>query len=209
MFLPVTGPWNYQQVSRYAPYAYFMNLAIGFDVQSGYFYIGRGYPYPYDRGSMSLAGTGIWDPPTYYNVPTSAQEQGRFLEGPNGSSLVEGCLPATYTLPNRIQVYRMYIGSLYNMSQLATGTWELVGDYGGSQGFGFKTGWGTTYLVNGQINVGHDFGAISFIRDRAGNLVRNSNGKVQAFGSHTYKEMKSFGPCRITGFEREVLLNVP
>lgn len=196
MFLPVTGPWNYSQMTRYAPYAYFINLAIGFDAQSGYFYIGRAYPYPYDRGSMTLAGTGISDPPTFYNVPTWEQD--------------ESCLPAPYTLPNRIQIYRMYIGSLFNISQLGTGTWEFIGDYGGFQGYGFKTGWsGPTYLVYNQNNIGHDFGAISFLRDRNGNLVRDSAGYVQVFGAHTLREVKSIGPCVTTGFEREVLFRVP
>lgn len=209
VFLPVTGPSNSTHTNRYAPYAYFMNLAIGYDAASGYLYLGRGYPYPYDRGSKSLAGTGIWDPPTYYNVPTTAQETNYELVGPNGTSSVEGCLPAPYTLPNRIQIYRMYIGSIQNIGQIATGTWTLVADMGGQYGFGFKWGWGNTLLVTSQSNVGHDFGALSFVRDRNGNLVRDGWGYVQVFGAHTYKEKKSVGPCRITGFEHEVLLTVP
>ena len=208
MYHPTTGPRNYVHSTRYRPYAYFMNLTIGFDAATGYFYIGRGYPYTYDRGSMTLAGTGVWDPPTYFNVPTTAQEQGRELDGPNGRSSVEGCLPAPYTLPNRIQIYRMYIGSMSNIGQLASGSWELTADLGGSQGFGFKSGWGPTYLLANQQNVGHDFGAVSFLRERNGYLVRNSYGKVQAFGAHTYKQVKSVGPCRITGLEREILITV-
>lgn len=210
MFRPVTGPANPSHPDRYSPYNYFMNLAIGFDAASGYFYIGRGYPYAYDRGSKALAGTGVYDPPSTYNVPTAAQEQDVQLYGPNGWSSVEGCLGAPYTLPNRIQIYRMYIGSLANMAQLATGTWQLVADMGGQYGFSFKSGWGNTLRVTGQSNVGHDFGAVSFIRDRNGNLVRDGYGYVQIFGAHTFKQVKSWSsPCRITGFEREVLLTIP
>jgi hypothetical protein len=210
MFKPVTGPANASHPDRYAPYNYFMNLAVGFDAGTGYFYMGRGYPYAYDRGSKELAGVGISDPPSYYNVPTTAQEQNVDLAGPNGTSSVEGCLGAPYTLPNRIQIYRMYIGSMSNIGLLATGTWQLVADMGGQYGFSFKTGWGNTLRVTPQTNDGHDWGAVSFIRDRNGNLIRDGFGQVQLFGAHTFKQMKSWSsPCRITGFEREVYFTLP
>ena len=207
MYLPRSRT-NSTQTLRYAPYAYFMNLQMAYDAASGYLYLGRGYPYGYDRGSFELSGDGSSDPPSDYNVPSFTQLQERFLYGPNGYSLVEGCLPAPYTLPNRIQVYKMYIGSLSNIASIVYGTWTLVADLGGAWSYTFAD-WSSSPIQSRQTNVGHDFGAVSFLRDRNGYVVRNDAGQVQIFGAHTYKQVKSVGPCRITGLEREVLMTIP
>jgi hypothetical protein len=207
LFLPMTGPWTYSQPMRYAPYAYFMNLQMAYDASGGYLYIGRGYPYGYDRGSYEMAGAGMTDPPYSTNVPDATQLVDVQRNGPNGMSSVEGCLPSPYTLPNRVQVYRMYIGSPSNIGTITSGSWTLVRDFGGSSTYQFANG--SYYgLVPGQTNAGHDFGAVSFLRDGRGYAVRDG-GALLAFGAHTYKESKSVGPCRITGLEREVLVTLP
>jgi hypothetical protein len=211
MFHPKAINGTAQNPNRYVPYHYFMNLSIAYDPSTGYLYMGRGYPYAYDRGSYNDSGWAFAnDAPSGYVIPNWTQLQSVDMWGPNGYSNVEGCLPSPYTLPNRIQVYRMYLGSLSMITRLTdgTGTWQLVGDYGGNASYGHDYGWWPG-LVAGQQNVGHDFGAVSFARDRAGNLLRNTSGQAQVFGAHTYKLSKSSGPCRITGLEREVLLSIP
>jgi hypothetical protein len=45
--------WVYSYEDRFKPYNYFMNLQAAFDPSTGDLYIGRAYPYPFDRGPAS------------------------------------------------------------------------------------------------------------------------------------------------------------
>jgi hypothetical protein len=86
----------------------FINLSTSYDADRGYMYISRAYPYPSDYTSEESIPCGD----TTY------------------------CFKGLVTLPNRCQVYRMYIGDLSrNTNKLFYGYWELVGDYGCSYGY--------------------------------------------------------------------------
>jgi len=203
MLIPDVGPANGANPNRYKGYAYFMNLQTAWDPTTGDFYLGRGYPYPYDRGSLQPIGR--FDPPTGGNTPTTSQTTFTYI----GPSPVVGCLPTPGTLPNRIQIYRMNIGSLSNFTQLSTGTWTLALDAGGAVGYGFDSpSSATTPLVMGQTNSSRDWGAVSFLRNREGNLVRYGT-TAYFFGADTYKQSKGMGPCRVTGNERVLLGTIP
>lgn len=205
MLIPDSGPANGANPNRYKGYAYFMNLQTAWDATTGDFYISRGYPYPYDRGTE--APIGRFDPPTNAdgNTPTASQRAFTYI----GASPVVSCLSTPGTLPNRVQVYRMHIGSLSNFSQLSTGTWSLVFDYGGAVGYGFDSPASATWpLVMGQTNVGHDWGAVSFLRNESGGLVRYGT-TAYYFGADTYKQSKGNGLCRITGNERVLVGTIP
>jgi hypothetical protein len=213
IYLPHTGPYNTTHGSRYQPYPYFINLQVAYDATSGDFYIGRGYPYPYDRGSA--VGVGWTDPPNYPNTPHASQLTSVFLNGPFGSTMVEGCRGAPYTLPNRIQVYKMHIGPLSNIGQITNpnSQWTLVTDLGGPLGYAFHWwpygGTNGTPLVYGQTNAGRDYGAVSFIRDGAGNLVRYGT-TAYAFAGDTFMSVKGGAErCKVTGTERITAFTLP
>ncbi|HEV7240924.1 MAG TPA: hypothetical protein VGQ36_16920 [Thermoanaerobaculia bacterium] len=188
---------------RYEPYAYFTNFQIAYDAPSGNFYIGRGYPYPYAR---------YWD---YYGstTPTFSQTNKTELVGPHGPSPVVECAGAPATFPNRIQIYRMNIGSLDNVTNITNPSlsWTKVLDSGGPFGFAFNTWPGgppptaQTPLVAGMTNEGRDWASVSFLRDRTGNLIR-SGSTGYFFAGDTFKLSKgSNAPCRITGTETNTL----
>ena len=194
VFLPSTGPSSVHP-DRYKPYAYFFNLQMAWDASSGYLYIGRAYPYPFDRGPWDLA-----DYPYDANTPT-------YYEVNNG------CAGPPATFPNRVQIYKMYLGSLSNMGLITTGSWTLVSDTGGSLGYAFNYWPGgpspQTPLVANQTSVGRDHGAISFLRNGAGNLVR-SGSTAYWFGADTFKLAKGGNvPCRVTGNERVITRTLP
>jgi hypothetical protein len=193
MFIPNVGPNNSTNDQRYKGYAYFMNLHIAYDAANGDLYMGRGYPYPYDRGSAETAG---WiDPPAANNTPLDSQ--------------LATCADSPYTFPNRIQIYRMHIGALGNIGQITSGTWTLVTDQGGAAGYGFDSPFASsTALIPGQTNAGRDYGAVSFLRDRGGNLVR-TNGVASYFPADTFATSKAVGPCLTTGTERIFLHTLP
>ena len=188
---------------RYDPYEYFVNLQIAYDPQSGNFYIGRGYPYPYARYA-NLFG---------HNTPTFSQTVKTELVGPYGPSPVVECPEFPFTLPNRIQIYRMNIGSLDFITNIINPSlsWTKVLDSGGPFGYAFNSWPGgpvqsaQTPLVPGQTNDGRDWAAVSFLRDRSGNLVRSGN-TGYFFAGDTFKLSKgSNAPCRITGTETNTL----
>jgi hypothetical protein len=205
MFLPRGGPvipgdtWP----DRYEPYAYHTNMQIAFDPPSGNFYIGRGYPYPYGR---------YWD---FFgdNTPTNSQKVKTELMGPHGLSPVVECAGSPATFPNRIQVYRMNIGSLDFVSNITNPSlnWTKVLDSGGALGYAFNSWPGgpvqsaQTPLVTGQTNDGRDWASVSFLRDRSGNLIRSGT-TGYFFAGDTFKLSKgSNAPCRITGLETNTL----
>ncbi|HYM60699.1 MAG TPA: hypothetical protein VEZ11_07390 [Thermoanaerobaculia bacterium] len=225
-----SDPWNYRPINRvpgelsasgifspafafdwngprYQPYNYFINLQMAWDAGNGDFYIGRGYPYPFDRGSRNQ-----YDQPTTNATPLVSQSANTYLNDPNTGmpTLVGGCKSGPGLLPNRIQIYKMHIGSLDNILQLTTGTWTLVADYGHDSGYGNTlNGYvATTPLMAGQTNRSRDWGAISFLHDTQGFLVRDPSGSY-AFGSDTFEYSKSHGPCYVTGLETQSLLALP
>jgi hypothetical protein len=194
VYLPSTGPSSVHP-DRYKPYAYFFNLQMAWDSTTGYLYIGRAYPYPFDRGFWDLS-----DAPYDANTPTYYE-------------VANGCAGPPGTFPNRVQIYKMYLGSLANMGLITTGTWTLVNDTGGPLGYAFNTwpgGPGTqTPLVTNQTSVGRDHGAVSFLRNGAGNLVRSGT-TAYWFGADTFKLAKGGNvPCRVTGNERVITRTLP
>jgi hypothetical protein len=206
MFVPKYGPANPANPDRYKSYTYFIDMDIAWDPTTGNFYIGRAYPYPYDRGSLIPIGRN--DPPSANNSPLRSQISGFSLMGPQGLSPVESCIDSPGTLPNRIQIYRMNIGSLANIMQLTTGTWTLVADLGGSVGYGFDNVMGNTPLLPGMTNINLDLGAVSFLKNKRGEIVRYGTTSYY-FAADIFKKQKSVGPCRITGNERERLRVLP
>jgi hypothetical protein len=185
---------------RYKPYNYFFNMQAAYDPLTGDLYVGRGYPYPYDRGSMNLG-----DQPQYSVTPEHNQAAGVEMVDPaTGQSVtVGGCISAPATLPNRIQLYKMNIGN-NSLNNLHLGTWTFLGDFGGPYGFdNERAHYGVaeiTPLQPGQTNVGRDYGALSFIRDGAGNVVRE-NGFITYLPADTIMQPKGHGPCHVTGLE--------
>src|SRR5258708_9653314 len=90
------------------------------------FYNGGGYPHPYARQPRS-----VYDSPAYSTTPLGWQRADSFLTDPNTGTRthVGGCESFPYTLPNRIQIYKMHIGSHDNILQFATGTLTAISDY--------------------------------------------------------------------------------
>ncbi|HEX2060582.1 MAG TPA: hypothetical protein VHK90_07565 [Thermoanaerobaculia bacterium] len=210
MFLPNYGPANPANPERYKSHAYFINMDIAWDPTTGNFYISRAYPYAYDRGSLVPIGRN--DPPSANNSPLRAQVDEAntvWAMGPHGASPVVSCIDSPGTLPNRVQIYRMNIGSLANITQITTGTWTLVTDVGGGAGYSFDSlGGATTPLLAGMTNINRDVGAASFLRNRRGELVRYGTTSYY-FVADTFKKQKSVGPCQITGLEREFVRVLP
>ncbi|HEX7151727.1 MAG TPA: hypothetical protein VF618_09590 [Thermoanaerobaculia bacterium] len=194
LFLP-QAPGIPSAGNRNRAYAYFINHQTAWDETTGDFYIARGYPWPFDRNAAAPL------------TPTLYQVEEQKLNG----SLVRSCHGSPATLTNRIQLYRMNIGSLANVAQLATGTWTLVRDTGGTAGF-HRTDRNSmmetitpTPLVPGQTAGSRDSGVASFLRDGRG-FLRRYSGTAYYFGGDLYKLSKSgSAPCVITGNERQVL----
>ena len=191
---------------RFSPYNYFMNLQGAYDAANGDLYLGRGYPYPYDRSPYSN--------PNYQAVPMPYQATVyTMLDPATGLQAgVAGCLPGLSTLPNRIQIYKMHIGTLGRIDLLNSGQWTLVADYGHNAGYGnIAPGCSAdpSPLYQGQTSIGRDVGAVTLIRDGAGNVVRDGSGNVQVLAGDTFELSKSHGQCYVTGLERQTLLTVP
>ena len=206
--------WSYSYENRFQPYNYFMNLQAAYDSSTGDLYIGRGYPYPFDRG------------PGYYGdlrdsllVPGWGQADAVMMWDPhlNRDVQVGGCNSAPATLPNRIQVYKMHIGSMSNFAALGSTSsyWTLLSDLGGETGYGNSVDgyYYKTALTYPQTNAGRDYATVSFVRDGQGNLVRE-NGVARYFGGDSFESLKTSTvptnqPCNVTGLERETLLAIP
>jgi hypothetical protein len=201
--------WYYSYTNRFQPYNYFMNVQAAFDPSTGDLYLGRAYPYPFDRGPASDMDR------ESELVPEGGQAAAVMMyDSATGRTVqVGGCNYAPATLPNRIQLYKMHIGSMSNFGALASSgsSWALLADLGNASGYSnivSGTYVSTTPLTYTQTNAGRDYGSATFIRDGHGNLVRES-GVASYFGGDTFELSKSNGPCRVTGLERETLLTVP
>jgi hypothetical protein len=164
---------------------------------------GRGYPYPFAR---------YWDE-FGENTPAYSQTVKTELVGPHGPSPVVECAPAPATFPNRIQIYRMNIGSLDFITNITNPnlSWTRVLDSGGPLGYAFNSWPGgppqssQTPLVAGQTNDGRDWASVSFLRDRSGNLIRSGNTGYFFAGDNFKLSKGSNAPCRITGTETNTL----
>lgn len=191
-------------ITRYRPYNYFMNMDMTFDESTGYLYVGRAYPYPFDRNAVNEPAT----------TPCQWQSEVAYLWDSTREDWapVQGCLAPPGTLPNRIQVYKMYIGSLSNLSAVLTGTWTLVGDYGGGVGYSNSVLAAcdinnTTPLTDPrQQNVGRDYAYVNFLRYGRGNLAPNGS-YASLLAADSYKLSKGYGYCYVTGDEASTLLN--
>jgi hypothetical protein len=199
LFRPLAAP-NMCFNDRYRSYGYLENLDAAYDPVTGYLYMSRGYPYPFDRGWVT--GTACPDTPGPLS-PSCGQTNELFYNGAN----IEGCAASPASYPNRLQVYRMYIGPLSNLAAITTGTWTLITDVGNSAGYTLNSC--TSHpLVAGQTNAGRDWAAATFLRDGAGNVVVE-NGNVTYFAGDTFRMTKSIGPCRTTGAERLTARTTP
>lgn len=200
--------WYNSYSNRFQPYLYFMNLQAAYDPSTGDLYMGRAYPYPFDRGPASE-----YDNNNPWLVPQGGQGEATMMTDSSTGRLVQvgGCNLSPATLPNRIQLYKMHIGSITNFAALGNASyqWTLIADLGNASGYSNAiTPASTTPLTYLQTNAGRDYGAVSFLRDGQGNLIRD-NGVASFFGSDTFELSKSSGPCLVTGLERQTVLTVP
>jgi hypothetical protein len=196
----------YSYAWRYEPYLYFMNMQGAYDPATGDLYVGRAYPYPFDRGQTNGSDY------LYFATPKWWQTQDVFMTDPatGRSVLVGGCKVSPGTLPNRIQLYKMHIGSMSNFGALgvAGNYWTLLSDLGNASGY-LNDFAAMTPLTYGQANAGRDYASVSFLRNGQGNLVRGDDGNATVFAGDTFELSKSNGPCQVTGLERETALQVP
>jgi len=200
----VLSPFGIPGVVRYQTYSYFMNLDMAFDPASGYLYVARAYPYPFDRN----ADVGPADVPCHW--------QGDVVNvwDPvlGGYAVVAGCNMAPSTLPNRIQIYRMYLGNMSQFPNIAYPSgnyvWDLVADWGGDVGYtnaALSCGYTSRSDIH-QQNVGRDYAYITFLRDAVGNLMRY-NGVPMLLAGDSVKLSKGYGPCYVTGTEKLTLVS--
>jgi hypothetical protein len=190
---------------RYKTYSYLINPALAWDAAHGDLYLTRAYPYPFDRYGADVPSLRQQFPKRFYTNP--------YLLDANGypsAQEVEGCVPSPAILPNRVQVYKMHLGSLAyaNLSQLSTGTWTLVSDIGNNVGYEWQATQQNIAIAAPQTSVGRDYGAASFLRTGSGALQLDG-GNAYMFAATQYLSPLSVGPCRATGLERSFLTVVP
>jgi hypothetical protein len=190
---------------RYKTYAYLINPAIAWDEANGNLYLSRAYPYPFDRHYADVPSLRQQYPKGFFVNP--------YLVDGNGYPTlqeVEGCVPAPAVLPNRVQVYRMHLGTLAfsNLLKISTGTWTLVSDIGNNVGYEWQATQQNIPIAAPQTSVGRDYGAASFLRDGAGRL-QIEGGNAYMFAATQFLSPLSVGPCKATGLERSYLTVVP
>jgi hypothetical protein len=198
---------NYCDPDRFRPYAYFINVAIAWDEVHGDLYVSRAYPWPFDRhwGSNDPCRGG---PVT----PSADQTQFASLFNVylNKYQEVQGTPAEPGQFPNRIQIYKMHIGTLTNFGWVTNinNPWVLVADYGNSVGYVY--GYTNQPLADpNQINAGRDYDAASFVRDGAGRLQIGDDGAPHVLGSTGSRTSLSVGLCYTTGNERTYFLTFP
>jgi hypothetical protein len=208
---PPCCPMNHTYSWRFQSTNYFFNLQAAYDQASGDLYIGRAYTYPFDRGVIDpttdpYQGDG-WTPLFWQG------EKGELFDSATGRTVkVSGCGQSKLALPNRIQLYKMHIGSLANFAALGNQStaWTFLADLGNASGYTNAFTWpSSTPLTYWQTNAGRDYASVSFQRDGQGNLIRNADGSAKFFAGDTVMLSKSNGQCLVTGLERESLLAVP
>jgi hypothetical protein len=202
----VLSPYGVAGNVRYQTYSYFMNLDMAYDPTSGYLYVTRAYPYAFDRNSDISAA----------NVPCHWQGDVVNVWDPvlGGYAGVGGCNMAPSTLPNRIQIYRMYLGSIAQFPEIAYPSgnyvWELLADWGGDVGY-TNAALSCAYTARSdthQQNVGRDYAYVNFLRDATGNLMLY-DGVPMALAGDSVKLSKGYGPCYVTGNEKLTLVSFP
>jgi hypothetical protein len=204
----VFSPSGSPSSTRYQTYNYFMNLDMAFDPTNGYLYVARGYPFPFDR----------WADVYNAQVPCHWQGDPVVLYDPvrNANAGVSGCYMSPYTITNRVQIYRMYLGGIGNFPITAYHSnnyvWQLVADWGGDIGYTIASSYGNcAYAARTdprQQNVGRDYAYLTFLRDRVGNLVLY-NGAPMVLAGDSFKLSKGYGLCHITGTETVTLATFP
>ena len=209
----IVSPPGLAGSQRYKPYNYLMNVDATYDPATGYVYVSRAYPYPFDRGALESEYP-------YYTTPCvwQAEVVQMWDSVYQEYSSVQGAGAAPATLPNRIQIYKMYIGPLSNLPSIAypTAQWTLVRDLGGAVGYSnsFLTltcpTTNTTPLSDvRQLNAGRDYAYANFIRTANGNAVNYGDGVLHILAGDSVMLTKGSGYARITGLERETLITVP
>lgn len=187
-----------QTNDRFESYQYFLNLGVAYDEPTGTLYIGRSYPYPYDRGWNGNSNDGpAGDPNSIWRDITSCGTQ------------LSTCGSGRAMLTNRIQVYKMHIGSLSNIGSITTSNyyagWQLVTDTGRQSGYmnTLLNSWTcqVTPLIAGQANNGHDYASTSFGRDGRGRLLSVGN-QGWLLAGDSFKLSRSQGACVTTGDEK-------
>lgn len=197
---------GYGYGNRFTSYAYFINMQMAWDEASGYLYVSRAYPYGFDRGSTGEAPSG-------FVIPHSSVVYNTVLYNPflQRNQRVDGCDASPAAGPTRVQVYKMYLGTLSNFGGTTTGTWSLVTDAGTHRGYKMPLSptdtQQTTHpgMLSGMADVGRDLGSGSFVTDGYGNLKRYGALSYWLGGSDI-RHARTIGPatCRLTGDERVV-----
>lgn len=196
--------------SRYAAYAYFVNMQMAWDAVAGELYVSRAYPYGIDRGH------GGYEYPFYDVIPHpsivySTQGFNPYIFG--GWQDVDGCVASPFALPTRVQIYKTYLGTLSNFQATTNQTWTLVADVGSSLGYKMYPTPFTSGVVQpaidpslGMVNVGRDLGSGSFVTDGHGVLKRYGTTTFWLGGSDIRSDRTTgTATCRLTGNERVLL----
>ena len=130
-------------------YPMMYNLDTTFDSATGDFYLARSYAYPFDVSGPSGSFGGAISGEIPCNGVTG---------GSRGMALI----------PNRSQLYKMHIN---NVTELYSGTWELISDYGRSNGYYASSEGGgclPTPIQANQTNINGDVNTMNIVRDRRG-----------------------------------------
>jgi hypothetical protein len=190
--------------STFKPYNYLMNVDMAYDAAAGTIYITRAYPFAFNRAD---GNTNVPCPWQSQQVMTYDSVRGVYTQ-------LEGCIPAPATLPNRIQIYKMYIGNLSNITYVYQNPWTLVADLGGDVGYTnayLGACASNPYAPRTDVrqqNVGRDYAYANFLRDPVGNLKLYS-GVPYILAGDSFMLSKGHGECYITGQERSTLVSFP
>lgn len=139
------------------------NAFCTLDEDNHYLYMTRAYAYPYHFLPTNIL----------YGVIPVFYENGQCVKDPAGGGAILRGLP---TLPNRVQLYRKYLGSPTNGNRLYDSTypWELLGDWGWSHGYrayylsGGQWVCGYVPLQSGQSSIDMDANTMTCMGDEFG-----------------------------------------
>lgn len=196
--------------TRYQAYAYFINLQMAWDAASGYLYVSRAYPFGFDRGSAGL------DYPDWFLSPhPSVVYNSKLYNYTLGEhQRVDGCDGSPATGPTRVQIYKMYLGSLANfLSATTTQAWTLITDVGTDRGYKMMRAPDDPTIFQpaiqpalGMVNTGRDLGSGSFVTDPYGHLKRYGTSAYWLAGADIRAARTvGSGTCACTGDEKVVL----
>jgi hypothetical protein len=160
---------------------YFANLGVAYNASTGYFYLTRGYAYPFDLGTVTPCSqpncaSGI----TTYPVRTQVYKMNI---GPLSS-----------------------IGTLLSGTWILVADWGNATGYRNQSNGQCQPGGPCvdTPLQGSQVNVGHDFGGSNIMRDiwgRVSLFTQLGHSYVKVFGGTGFNEIRTQADCQVTGGE--------